>query len=366
MVLSRYVYRDIGLSTFLTSLSLVLILAMYRGAEILQEFASEGLDVYYFFLVVVLALPELLELLLVVGFLVGMLSFLQRFRTGKEILIVWFAGCTPTDLLKPLLKMGVVVGLLVWGLSFYLAPLTRSLSDEVLQDMLSDRWGSLIKPGRFVTFLDGLTVYANSRSEDGVLRGVVIEDARDENNEPRTFIAEEARLGMDKLHLLVSLSKVHLVQQEQRARMESLQIPLRIDLWSYIDHHDPTRLDIHQLYQAAFPQTLDATSKLMQIDFHRRMTRLLMVLTVSVVAAGFLFLAPYARSVQRYPVVCASCVALFLELGNLSIQKFALDGLPAEAPQRLLWLYVLYLVPLVVGFSFLWFKSRSKIIRTSP
>jgi lipopolysaccharide export LptBFGC system permease protein LptF len=356
VVLQRYFYREIFVLSILVSLSLVGILALYRGGEVLQELAGEGIDFLGFLVLVLTSVPELMELLLPVGFLVAILSILHRLRESKELLISLLSGVRPWEMMRPFLVMGVGVGLLTSLLSFYVAPMSREASDETLRDMLSDRWSSLVKPGRFVNFLKDMTVYAHGRDEDGVLEGVVLDDARDGFG--HVVAADRAVLDQQGKNLLVLLRGVTVMRKEQRLRLEGLQVPLEVDTWSYTGSGDPTRLGMGEIYEKL--EAGDAGLEdgvLLEIEWHRRLSRFPMVLALVSLACSLMFLLRQERMLSRRPVILASLGALGLELTNLLLQKSALDN-PEMALSFLLLLYPLYMVPVLLCCAWVWLGSR--------
>lgn len=361
MVLRRYFYREIGVLCFLCSFSLVLILSLYRGGEILQELSSQGLDLYGFFLLVLFSVPELLELLLPVGLFVGLLMTLQRLRVGKELLVILFSGMSFWRVFSPILLVGLVVGVLTSLLSFYIAPHYRAVSDDVLRAMFEDRWASLVRPGVFVTLTKDIRVYSHSRDDDGSLSGIVIGDGRGEGSGENLIVARRAELVGGEGRLVVKLTGVNLVRDDNFARLDTLSLPLNVETWNYFGSENPTRLSIGEVYGAMSVASDERELTELKIEWHRRLSRFPMVLSLVVVGCLFLLLAKYQRNVSRAPVVWASVSVLFFELVNLFLQKQALDN-PADAQQILLILYPLYIIPIIVGGAMIWRASRVKAL----
>src|SRR5206468_1972995 len=98
------------------------------------------------------------------------------------------------DVWRPFLTTTLVVAVMVFGISAYLAPKglreLRNWATKVKADFVI----TIVQPGRFMTAERGLTIHIRERRADGQLLGVFVDDRRDAAQRA-TFLAEYGEIG---------------------------------------------------------------------------------------------------------------------------------------------------------------------------
>jgi lipopolysaccharide export system permease protein len=117
----------------------------------------------------------------------------QRMATDRELTVMRAAGLSPWALARPALAVALLATLIGYGLSIWAVP--ASLNDfKQFQWEIRNRLAAfLLQDGVFTPLSDKLTVYIRSRDQDGMLHGILVDDARD-STAHATILAERGRL----------------------------------------------------------------------------------------------------------------------------------------------------------------------------
>jgi len=103
------------------------------------------------------------------------------------------AGLSQLSLARPGLALGVVSIAFCYLLNIWIVPASLTRFREFQFEIRNRMAAFMLQEGVFTSLSDDLTVYVRYRDPDGVLRGLLVDDARQPNSHA-TIIAERGRL----------------------------------------------------------------------------------------------------------------------------------------------------------------------------
>jgi hypothetical protein len=103
------------------------------------------------------------------------------------------AGLSPLSLARPALSLAILVMIAGYLLNLWLVPMSLSAFREFQWEIRNRVAAFLLQEGVFTSMSDDLTVYVRSRDRDGLLRGILVDDAR-QPGAHATILAERGRL----------------------------------------------------------------------------------------------------------------------------------------------------------------------------
>jgi lipopolysaccharide export system permease protein len=103
------------------------------------------------------------------------------------------AGLSPWRLARPALTVALLATVLGYGLTIWAVPASLSNFKQYQWEIRNRLAAFLLQDGVFTPLSDKLTVYVRSRDQDGTLRGILVDDARDPTAHA-TILAERGRL----------------------------------------------------------------------------------------------------------------------------------------------------------------------------
>ena len=167
MIIFRYLCRELLYATLAVSAVLLLMVMSGRFVKYLAEAAAGDLSANILFPVIGYRLPSFLEVLLPMGFFLGILLAYGRLYIESEMTVLHACGFSERRLLTYTLAPAVLVALVVASMSLYLAPTGLERSSGLLTADKSRNEFDHLVPRKFVATEGGRAVYyADSLSKD--------------------------------------------------------------------------------------------------------------------------------------------------------------------------------------------------------
>lgn len=196
-IFTRYVFRQTSSALLLVLLSLTGIVWISLALRELNVVTSQGQSALTLIKMTTLGLPSFVAVITPFALLITSIHTLNRLNSDSEIIVLTASGATAWTIVRPLLALGIVVMLFISFVNHFAAPWSyRQLRDIILQ-VRTDLLTQVIQPGRFSSPEKGLTFHIRERSLDGTLHGLVMHDAR-KDDEVQSYLAEKGIMVEDK------------------------------------------------------------------------------------------------------------------------------------------------------------------------
>jgi lipopolysaccharide export system permease protein len=191
--LDIYIFRQIVLALALATGGLTALVWLTQSLRFVDLVVNRGLSFLVFLQLTGLLIPSFIAVILPITTYVVIQFVYQRMATDRELTVMRAAGLSPWALARPALAAALLATLIGYGLSVWAVP--ASLYDfRQFQWEIRNRLAAfLLQDGVFTPLSDKLTVYIRSRDQDGTLRGILVDDARDPTAHA-TVLAERGRL----------------------------------------------------------------------------------------------------------------------------------------------------------------------------
>lgn len=175
MIILRYLSRELLQSTFAVTLVLMVVIMSGRFVKYLADAAAGKFDSAVLLSIMFYRLPGFLELILPLGFMVGILMAYGRLYAEQEMTVLSSCGMSQRRLLLYTYCSGALIALLVGICSFWLSPLGLQKAEQIIQQQKNRNEFETMKPGRFQIARNGNTVsYMESQNEEQQLQQVFI------------------------------------------------------------------------------------------------------------------------------------------------------------------------------------------------
>ncbi len=191
--LDRYVLSQLVLALLLVTTGLVALIWLTQSLRFIQIIVSHGLSPFVFVKLTALLVPSFLSTILPITCFIVVLFIYLRLSGDRELTIMRGLGLSDAKLARPALGLAVVVTLVGYGLSLGAVPWTLSIFRTYQYEIRNQIAAFLLEPGVFTPVSNNVTVYVQSRSASGGLKGIIIEDNRDPSA-PATILARTGEL----------------------------------------------------------------------------------------------------------------------------------------------------------------------------
>lgn len=167
MIIFRYLGRQVMVSMLAVTLVLLLIFMSGRFVKYLAKAAAGGISPDILLSIMLYRLPGFLELILPLGFFIGILLAYGRMYLESEMTVLHACGFSQKRLLFTSLMYAFFVALLVGLMSLFLSPWGFQNVDRLLAEQSKKTEFEMLLPGRFQGFdsVDSV-VYTEAISDD--------------------------------------------------------------------------------------------------------------------------------------------------------------------------------------------------------
>lgn len=191
--LDRYIFRQLLLALVAVTGGLTALIWLTQSLRFVELVVNHGLSFGIFLRLTGLLIPSFIAVILPITTFVVIQFVYQRLAGDRELTVMRAAGLSPFALARPALAIALLVTGLGYALNLWVVPTTLSSFREFQWEIRNRMAAFLLQEGVFTQVSDSLTVYVRSRDPDGMLRGILVDDARDKAAHA-TILAERGRL----------------------------------------------------------------------------------------------------------------------------------------------------------------------------
>jgi lipopolysaccharide export system permease protein len=178
-IFSRYVFRQAGGALLLILLSLSGIVWISLALRELNVVTSMGQSALTLLSMTTLGLPNFMAIIAPFALLIALMHTLNRLNSDSEIIVLTASGATNWSVARPVVTLAVLVAISVALVNHFAMPWSLRQLRSIVLDVRTDLLTQVIQPGRFTSPEPGLTFHIRERALNGVLEGLIMNDARD-------------------------------------------------------------------------------------------------------------------------------------------------------------------------------------------
>jgi lipopolysaccharide export system permease protein len=332
--IDRYMFRQLLLALIAVTTGLVALIWLTQSLRFVELVVNRGLSLRVFLELSSLQIPYFVSVILPITTFVVVQFIYQRLAGDRELTVLRAAGLSPLALARPALALALVAVALGYLLNLWVVPAASTEFRQYQFEIRNRVAAFLLQEGVFTAVSDDLTVYVRARDPDGLLRGILIEDARQKNN-PATILAERGRLigseGTPRV-LLFNGSRQEIDRQTGRLNVLTFA-ENAIDLTSAARGEEQRFRDMSEMSIAELlhPASLVPNRDIpkLRVEAHRRLATPLTAVSFTLVALVAVLMGTFRRhgglirpSLAVLAVVGLLAAALLLE--NLAAKQLSL------------------------------------------
>ena len=105
---------------------------------------------------------------------------LNHYEFKNELQIFWTFGITKIQFANKIILLSLFLTIFQIWFGSFLSPYSQLKGRELLRGSNMDFFTSLIKEGKFINVVDGLTIFINKKNEDGTFSNIFLDDSSKE------------------------------------------------------------------------------------------------------------------------------------------------------------------------------------------
>jgi len=351
---SAYVFRQVlgPLLAVLGALAAIAILT--QGLSQLDIIISNRSAGFAFAWITFLALPQLLSLILPLAVFFAVLYALNRMHQDSEIAVAYGAGVSRTRLAAPILQLAVFAATAHLALNTVVQPWALRERRETIYAVRADVASSLVQEGAFTFPVEGLMLYARQRGGGGVMRDIMINDSR--GDEELTYTARSGAIVTLEGQPTIVMRDGQIQRQRDDGAVEVLDFD-RYPVQLGANFQEPEQLLLkasdRTLFELFFPDLTDHYDQRNVNRFlaeaHQRLSSPLLNIALALVALAGVLTGEFSRRGYARRMMIAAGAAFLVRLAALGVQAAAVDDPRLNALQYGVPLAVTALAWLVLG-----------------
>lgn len=191
-IIFRYLSRQTLISMLAVSGVLLMVFMSGRFIKYLADAAAGQLAGDVLFLIMAYRFPGFLELILPLGFFIGILLAYGRMYLESEMTVLFACGVSERQILAHSLIAGFLVMIIVGAMSLWVSPWGMKQVEGIFNEQRQATEFEMLAPGRFQSLSSGTRVtYTEALSDDKrQLQGVFIAEYSSERNRLRVISAD--------------------------------------------------------------------------------------------------------------------------------------------------------------------------------
>jgi lipopolysaccharide export system permease protein len=251
-LIDRYLLRQLLGPTVLATAALTAVALLSTSLTQLDIIVSQRQSAMIFLEVTLLAMPQLLNMVMPIALFVAALVALNRLHVDQEIVVCFAGGMSRWRVISPALRLAASITVLALFLNLWVQPAASRAMREVLFDVRADLAATLVREGEFTQPAPGLTVYAQSIDNGGLIHNLFIHQAKDDGG-ATTYTAVEGRMTKRGAQPLLMMHKVSIQQFSETGVLEVLTSDdYPFELTNFVNstdlvHYKPSDRYLHEL-----------------------------------------------------------------------------------------------------------------------
>jgi lipopolysaccharide export system permease protein len=314
-----------------------------------------------FWVLTFLALPRFFEVILPIALMASTVFIYNKMTMDSEIVVMRQAGLSPMALARPALMVSVIMTLVLWMVTMWFGPLSLSSMHNMRQIVKSQYSTLLFREGVFNSIIPGLTVFIRDKDSNGELRGIVIQDNRENNEMPVTVLAKRGVVVMDD-----ERQQVLVYDGSRQSLNPKTGVLDRLDFERYSidlpEGSSPVRQRWREPDERTFLELLNPDPDNQRdvenewefvVEAHRRVISPLLAPGFVLIALSLLLLGQASRRGQGWRIAATILATIIIQ--GLYLAAF---NLARQSGWGLVLMYILVLLPIFAGLFMLSKKSE--------
>lgn len=161
-----------------TTGGLAALIWLMQSLHFVSLVVDRGLSLRVFIGLTSLLVPSFVAVVMPITTFVVSLFVYQRLAGDRELTVMQASGLSPFALARPGLACALISTLIVFVLNLWIVPTSYHAFRQYEFQIRNKMAAFMLQEGVFTKVSDTMTVYIRSRDQNGVLRGVLVEDDR--------------------------------------------------------------------------------------------------------------------------------------------------------------------------------------------
>ncbi len=135
---------------------------------------GHGFKVYFYY--TVFNFPKIIHRILPFAFFISLFYLIVRYEEKNQLLIFWIHGVKKIQLINTIIIYSILFAFAQIVLGGFISPKSQDLGRSFIRNSDMDFFPSIIRPGKFVDAVQGLTIFVESVNKKGFYENIFLKD----------------------------------------------------------------------------------------------------------------------------------------------------------------------------------------------
>lgn len=168
--MKKLIFRNFAKDTLnffiIMCLSIGVIVWTLQAVNYFDYVSQDGHGLKTYFSYIILNFPKIIHRIIPFIFFITLFYVINEYEYKNELQIFWTFGITKIDFANKIISLSIVLTIIQILFGSYLSPLTQFKGRELLKNSNIDFFTSLLKEGKFINAVDGLTIFIDKKNYD--------------------------------------------------------------------------------------------------------------------------------------------------------------------------------------------------------
>jgi len=179
--MKKLIFRKFALDTLsfflIMCLTIGLIVWTLQAVNYFDYVTQDGHGLKTYFSYIILNFPKIIHRIIPFIFFISLFYMIVNYENRNELLIFWTSGVSKIDFVNKILFFSIFLTILQILIGGFFSPFSQYKGREILKNSNIDFFTSLIKEGKFLNVVEGLTIFIDSKNQDGTYSNIYIDDS---------------------------------------------------------------------------------------------------------------------------------------------------------------------------------------------
>tara|TARA_B110001450_G_scaffold92098_1_gene87292 strand:+ start:65 stop:1216 length:1152 start_codon:yes stop_codon:yes gene_type:complete len=157
--------------------SIGLIVWIIQAVNFLDFVTEDGHGLYVYFGYTALNFPKIIHRILPFVFFISLFYQISEYEYKNELFLFWANGVNKIKFINAVILYSIIFAFFQLFLGSYISPLGQNEARSFIRSSNIDYFPSLIKEGKFIDAVSDLTIFIESKDENGVYKNIFLNES---------------------------------------------------------------------------------------------------------------------------------------------------------------------------------------------
>ncbi len=209
----RKISKDLLIFFSFSIILLGLIVWTLQAINYFDLVTEDGHGVKIYFLYSILNFPKIIHRILPFVYFITLFYILISYEARNELNILWINGVDKVQFVNKIVILTILLMFFQIFNGSFLSPASQFKARSLLKNSEIDFFTSLIKEGKFINVVKGLTIFIKEKNEDGSYSDIYLDDSTKENT--KMIYAKNGILIDNKKQKIFKLIEGKVINKEE-------------------------------------------------------------------------------------------------------------------------------------------------------